>query len=125
MIEKIYMAVGGRKFLGMILLCGGAIAVDLTTTRGLSTALAGFLGTVYAIYAGTNIIAKKDNKVKGVTTPPEAPSVKDELDLIADELTHIKGQLSQQEQLTAHTAESVVNTQKLISAAMGINKRQS
>lgn len=113
MIEKVYRALGGRKFIGLVLLGGGAIAVDLTTTRGLSDALATFLGAVYTIYAGTNILSKKmppKPETKHETAPQLDPNITLKLDNI--------------ENVLAQIAEGTVNTQQILIQAMNAPIKQ-
>lgn len=117
MIDKVYTALGGRKFIGMILLGGGAIAVDLTTDRGLTMALAGFLGTLYTIFAATNVANKKVVGQGGVDSQPkESPQ---------DHLAEFRAELANMQEGILQAAEISAQTQNIIVQAMQLPQQNT
>lgn len=88
---------GGRKFLMAILVTGAAMYLELHSDKGLTTTMAGFLGTMVAAFHAANYASTKEflkNKASQKGVPQEGI---DQLHEKIDNLTAAASQMNSQD----------------------------
>lgn len=66
---------GGRKFIGLLVIVIAGIAVDIFAPHGLSSNLAALLGTMYGLFATGNAVATWATAAAPATAPPASEVV--------------------------------------------------
>lgn len=86
-------SIGGRKFIGFVLLISASIAVEVYAKAGLTTTMAAFLGTLYTAYAATNAIITTKTAAAASEQPERRPEAQQP---VSDDIAqHMAGTLSQ------------------------------
>ena len=92
MLERI----GGRKFIGFVILVAAGIVIELKTANGISVNLAGLLVGLYTIYAASNaVITNKSLGIEASTGSEPAANDPEMVKQIEGVLTQIGSALQQ------------------------------
>lgn len=114
-VNKVWMAIGGRKFFISVIVMAAACAVDILTERGLSVNLAGLLGAILAAFSVSNVAATMSyNKSKQQAAPAADNS----------ELRYLADKLDETAKLTEQIAIAVGQTQSTILAVAKASQQQ-
>lgn len=130
-MDRVFEALGGRKFIGLLLLSLAGGLVEVYGKAGLSATMAGFLAGLYATYAATNAVLTHKEIDSAVAEPTavvtQVPNEETQklTEQIALTLGQINGALnslnagqSRSEQALNSLQQAVVPLQKAVGALL-------
>lgn len=118
-MNKLWQAIGGRKFLLALVCIGVGTAIELETARGLSMNMAGLLAMILAAFNVSNVMATKDFlKNKAAAKPVVDTSAADAVTELSGELQYMSDKLDMQSEAITQVAQSAANTQNLLNQAI-------
>ena len=117
--------IGGRKFIGLLLLMVAGVVTEVYAKNGLSAVMAGFLAGLYATFVAANavITSKELGQPVAAAAPEQAEpgmvaQVETVLQQIANALTTLQQAQSRTEQALNSLQQSTASTQKGIGALL-------
>lgn len=118
---------GGRKFIGLILIMGAAIAVDVYGKNGLSVELVGLFTALYTAYTVTNSSIKKKNmerevEVKRTDALVDVPVAQATATLDQETVTALNQEFQNIGQGQAQNLQALGGIQKTLAALVALVK---
>jgi hypothetical protein len=115
---------GGRKFILALIVIAAAMAIELKTERGLSTVMAGFLGTLVATFSAANYaVTRKHMEARSggrdmdqIATLIENRNESDSkvVGELIEALTMLRTEMLDVKAATANVGQSVVNISRVL-----------
>lgn len=127
MIDQIWNALGGRKFIMSLILIGVGTVIELKTDRGVSTSFAGLLvGILSAFSVANTITTVKTGAGSSQALPPSPPldpvpsfqAVTDSVSELSQRIADIEKASIQVNQTLTNLGTSVANQNKVVAAFM-------
>ena len=113
-------AIGGRKFLMVILMLGVGMGIEILGKNGLSTTMAGLIMGLYTAFSAANVVAtvKAQKGEAPASVEPTAPIEPLDMTPITGALSHLVERNAAQEQALQTLQASQASVQKALAAIL-------